>query len=55
MSDTVSILLFCLMLLVPVALIVGLAMFVGRKSKGRARGRSNESATTTMNDISHVL
>jgi predicted kinase len=36
-------------------LIVGLAMFVGRKSKGRARGRSNESATTTMNDISNVL
>jgi hypothetical protein len=55
MSDTVSILLFCLMLLVPVAVVVGLAEFFSRKSKRRRRGPSNGSVSDSMNDISNAL
>lgn len=55
MSDTVSILLFCLMLLVPVALVVGPAMFFSSKSKGRGRNRGNVSVSDTMNDINNAL
>ena len=51
MSDTVSILLFCLMLLVPVVLVVGLATYFSRK----ARGRGNVSVSDSMNDINNAL
>ena len=55
MSDTVSILLFCLMLLVPVALVVGLATYFSRKSRRRGRGRSNVGVSDSMNDINNAL
>jgi hypothetical protein len=55
MSDTVSILLFCLMLLVPVALVIGLALFFSRKSGAKGRNRGNVNVSDTMNDINNAL
>jgi hypothetical protein len=55
MSDGVQILLFCLGLTALVALVIGPLMYFSRNAKGKGRGRSNESATTTMNDINNIL